>query len=90
MKSIPLFLSALLLIFVSSCGKINPSNCDCEKNLDLVVNFSENAANTYVGQFDKEVFEACIEKFKLENSIAAEQEVLIKKVYKQYKGNCLD
>ena len=90
MKSIPLFLSVLLLIFVSSCGKINPSNCDCEKNLDLVVNFSENAANTYVGQFDKEVFEVCIEKFKLENSIAAEQEVLIKKVYKEYKSACLD
>ena len=90
MKSIPLFLSVLLVIFVSSCGKINPSNCDCEKNLDLVVNFSENAANTYVGQFDKEVFEACIEKFKLENSIAAEQEVLIKKVYKEYKSVCLD
>lgn len=90
MKSIPLFLSVLLVIFVSSCGKINPSNCDCEKNLDLVVNFSENAANTYVGQFDKEVFEACIEKFKLENSIAAEQEVLIKKVYKEYKSACLN
>lgn len=90
MKSIPLFLSVLLVIFVSSCGKINPSKCDCEKNLDLVVNFSENAANTYVGQFDKEVFEACIEKFKLENSIAAEQEVLIKKVYKEYKSACLN
>ena len=90
MKSTPLFLSALLLIFVSSCGKINPSNCDCEKNLDLVVNFSENAANTYIGQFNKEIFEACIEKFKLENNIAAEQEVLIKKVYKEYKSACLD
>lgn len=90
MKSIPLFVSALLLIFVSSCGKIKPSDCDCEKNLDLVVNFSENAANTYVGQFDKEVFEACIENFKLKNSIAVEQEVLIKKVYKEYKSTCLD
>lgn len=90
MKSIPIFLSALLLIVVSSCGNINPSNCDCEKNLDLVVNFSENAANTYVGQFNKEIFEACIEKFKLENSIAEEQEVLIKKVYKEYKSACLD
>ena len=90
MKSIPLFLSALLLIFVGSCGKINPSDCDCEKNLDLVVNFSKNAANTYVGQFDKEVFEVCIEKFKLENSIAAEQEVLLKKVYKEYKSACID
>ena len=90
MKSIPLFVSALLLIFVSSCGKINPSDCDCEKNLDLVVNFSENAANTYVGQFNKEVFEACIENFKLKNSIAVEQEVLIKKVYKEYKSACID
>lgn len=73
--------------FLASCGEA-PTNCDCKHTLDLVVNHEENAATTYVGQFDKDVYDACIDQYKEANGI--EGEVLIKVAYRSYEESCIE
>ena len=80
-------LALALVAFLSSCGEA-PTNCECKENLDLVVNHEQNAATTYVGQFNKDIYDACLDQYKKENNI--DGEVLIKVVYQSYEEACIE
>ncbi len=80
-------LSLAAAVFLASCGQA-PTNCECKDTLDLVVNHEENAATTYVGQFDGDVYEQCLDQYKEANGI--EGEVLIKVVYRAYEESCVE
>ena len=88
MRLIPI--TIICMLFLMSCNNANPSDCECKENLDLVVNFEKNASKTYIGQFDKHTYEACIKNFKEKKDIDSNAEVLVKKVYKEYRSACLD
>ena len=88
MKFLRPLISALFLVLLYSCGKNYPSACECSNNLDLIVNYEDNIASTYEGQFNEQTYAACVEKFKKDNDLSREDEVLIKKVYKDYKKEC--
>ena len=72
---------------LSSCGEA-PTNCECKNTLDLVVNHEQNAATTYVGQFDKDVYDACIDQFKESKGIKGE--VHIEVAYRSYEESCIE
>jgi septum formation topological specificity factor MinE len=66
----------------------SPTACECKENLDLVVNHEQNAATTYVGQFNKDIYDTCLDQYKKENNI--DGEVLIKVVYQSYEEACIE
>jgi spermidine/putrescine-binding protein len=80
-------LALAAMVLLASCGEA-PTNCECKENLDLVVNHEQKAATTYVGQFNKDIYDTCIDQFKKENNI--EGEVLIKAVFKSYEEACIE
>lgn len=86
MKKIASLLSFGTFLLLGSCVENNPSACECAENLDLVVNYEQNAATTYVGQFNKDVYEICLKNFKEENGL--EGEILITKVFDTYQKEC--
>ena len=90
MKYIRPLVFGLFLVLFQSCGKNYPSSCECLKNLDLIVNYEENAARTYEGEFNEQTYAACVEKFKNDNDLSREDEVLIERVYKDYKEECAE
>jgi len=75
------------MVLLASCGEA-PTNCECKENLDLVVNHEQNAATTYVGQFNKDIYDTCLDQYKKENNI--DGEVLIKVVYQSYEEACIE
>jgi len=80
-------LALAAMVLLASCGEA-PTACECKENLDLVVNHEQNAATTYVGQFNKDIYDTCIDQFKKENNI--EGEVLIKAVFNSYEEACIE
>ena len=80
-------LALAAMVLLASCGEA-PTNCECKENLDLVVNHEQNAATTYVGQFNKEVYDACINQYKKAKDI--DGEVLIRVVYQSYEEACVE
>ena len=80
-------LALAAMVLLASCGEA-PTACECKENLDLVVNHEQNAATTYVGQFNKDIYDSCIDQFKKENN--TEGEVLIKVVFKSYEEACIE
>ena len=81
------FLVLAFIVFLTGCEK-SPTACECKDNLDLVVNHEQNAATTYVGQFNKDVYEKCISQYNKENDL--EGEVLIKVVFAFYEEACVN
>ena len=80
-------LSLAVLAFLSSCGEA-PTTCECKENLDLVVNHEQNVATTYVGEFNKDIYDTCIDQYKKANNI--DGEVLIRVVYQSYEAACIE
>jgi hypothetical protein len=80
-------LALAAMVLLASCGEA-PTNCECKENLDLVVNHEQKAATTYVGQFNKEVYDACINQYKKAKDI--DGEVLIRVVYQSYEEACIE
>ena len=80
-------LALAALVLLASCGEA-PTSCECKENLDLVVNHEQNAATTYVGQFNKDIYDTCIDQYKKENNI--DGEVLIRVVYQSYEEACIE
>lgn len=80
-------LALAAMVLLASCGEA-PTNCECKENLDLVVNHEQNTATTYVGQFNKDVYETCIDQYKKANNI--DGEVLIKVVFTSYEAACIE
>jgi hypothetical protein len=80
-------LALTAMVLLASCGEA-PTNCECKENLDLVVNHEQNAATTYVGQFNKDIYDTCIDQYKKANNI--DGEVLIRVAYQSYEEACIE
>ena len=81
-------LALAVLFFLNSCGVPAPDSCDCKNNIELVVNYQENAATTYEGQFNKELHKACVDYFKEVKDL--DGEVLIRAVQRYYLEACVE
>lgn len=86
-KNMKALLAFCGLLFLGSCAKA-PTACQCKETLGLVVNYEQMQTSAYKGQFNKEVYEACIDQYKKDNN--AKGEALIKAVYLSYEDACVE
>jgi hypothetical protein len=82
-------LALVAFIFLSSCAE-KVDNCECKRNLDLAVNYQENAATTYEGAFDKKNYKLCLDQFRALREIGSDEELLISAVYRHYLDACVE
>ena len=80
----------MAFIFLSSCAEKVVDNCECKRNLDLAVNYQENAATTYEGAFNKKNYKLCLDQFREIREIDSDEELLISVVYRHYLDACVE